>query len=100
MRVIALVGEQISPVFELSGMEVISPKDSTELLSIFNQIVSQKNIAMVVISARYAMALKQEIDNVRASNHSIVILEISSSKGEFNAGDRLIQQIKQTIGLS
>lgn len=100
MRVIAIVGEQISPVFVLAGMEIISPKNHQELLTIFNQVTSQKDIAMVVISARYAIALQKEIDNIRTTKNPITILEISSSKGDFQAGERLIQQIKRTIGQS
>lgn len=100
MRVIALVGEQISPVFVLAGMEVISPKDHQDLLTTFKQMTSQKDIAMIVISARFAIALKKEIDDIRTTKNPVIILEISSSKGDFQAGDRLIQQIKRTIGQS
>lgn len=100
MRVVALVGERTSPVFVLSGIEVISPETHQELLTVFNKVTSQKDIAMVLISARYSMALKKEIDEIRTTKNPVIILEISSSKGDFKAGDRLIQQIKKTIGQS
>ncbi len=100
MRVVAIVGEQISPVFVLAGMEVASPKDHQELVKVFDDLVHQKDIAMLVISARFSISLKKEIDEVRSTNNPIIILEISSSKGDFQAGARLIEQIKRTIGQS
>ncbi len=100
MKVLALVGEQISPTFTLSGMEVISPKDHQELLDVFFNIINQKDVAMLVISARYAIALKKEIEDVRLSKNPIIILEISSSRGDFQAGSRLMKVIKRTIGQS
>ncbi|MGL5956481.1 MAG: V-type ATP synthase subunit F [Brevinema sp.] len=98
MRVLALVGEQISPAFVLAGMEVVSPNDHQELLDIFYQTIRQKDIVMLIISARYSRALKKEIDEVRLTKNPIIILEISSSKGNFHAGERLIQEIKRTVG--
>ncbi len=100
MRVAAIVGEQISPVFLLSGMEVVSPKNHEELLDAFNKVINQKDVALLAISARYAASLKKEIDAVRATDNPVIILEISSSKGDFKAGERLINQIKRTIGQS
>ncbi len=100
MKVLALIGDSISPAFTLAGMEVISPKNHQELLEVFNKIINQKDVAMLVISARYGSALKKEIEEVRLSKNPIIILEISSSKGDFQAGNRLMQVIKRTIGQS
>ncbi len=98
MKVLAIVGEQVSAAFSLAGMEVVSPIDHQELLDVFENALRQKNLALLVISARYGKALKKEIEEVRLSKNPTIILEISSSKGEFNAGERLMQHIKRAIG--
>ncbi|MGL4676511.1 MAG: V-type ATP synthase subunit F [Brevinema sp.] len=100
MKVLVLVGEQIAPAFVLAGMEVLSPKDHQELLDVFYRTINKKDVVMLVISARYSRALKKDIDDVRLTKNPIIILEISSSKGDFQAGERLMQQIKRTIGQS
>ncbi len=100
MKVLALVGEQVAPSFRLMGMDVTSPQTSEELKDIFHQSVHDKNLALLVISARYAVALKAEIEEVRLSKNPIVILEISSSKGDYKAGERLMEYIKKAIGQS
>mgnify|MGYP005802268497 CR=1 FL=1 len=98
MKVLALVGEQVSAAFSLAGMETLSPSNHQELLEVFDNAIYQKDLALLVISARYAIALKKEIEAVRLSKNTVIILEISSSKGDFNAGDKLMQHIKKAIG--
>lgn len=100
MKVVALVGEQVSPIFYLAGMEVISPSTPQDLKTAFEQCINRKDIGLLVISARYAMTLKNEIEQARFSSRDLAILEISSSQGNFNAGEKLMKYIKESIGLS
>ncbi|MGL4388743.1 MAG: V-type ATP synthase subunit F [Brevinema sp.] len=100
MKVVALVGQQVAPIFYLSGMEVLSPKGSDELKKKFAECIRLQDIALLVISARYAELLKDEIEQVRSSNNELAILEISSSQGDFRAGEKLMKYIREVIGLS
>ncbi|MGL4393884.1 MAG: V-type ATP synthase subunit F [Brevinema sp.] len=100
MKVVALVGEQVSPIFYLSGMEVVSAKGKEDLKKLFAECVKRKDVGLLVISARYAMELSKEIDEVRFSNSGPAILEISSSQGNYKAGDKLMKYIREVIGLS
>lgn len=100
MKVLALVGEQVAPAFRLAGMEVGSPNSSSELKKEFHRAIAQKDLALLVISARYAIALKEEIEEVRLSKNSTIILEISSSKGDYKAGEKLMQYINKAMGQS
>ncbi|MGL4562880.1 MAG: V-type ATP synthase subunit F [Brevinema sp.] len=100
MKVVALVGEQVAPIFYLSGMEVISAEGIENLKKKFEECTNRKDIALLVISARYAQALKTEIEEVRFSTKDLAILEISSSQGDFKAGEKLMKYIKEAIGLS
>ncbi|MGL5254469.1 MAG: V-type ATP synthase subunit F [Brevinema sp.] len=98
MNVVALVGEELAPAYILSGMEVISPLDSSQLKDAFTKIISRHNVALVVISARFAVALEHEIEEHRMSGSSIMILEIASSKGDFKPGAKLQKFVREAIG--
>ncbi|MGL4367841.1 MAG: V-type ATP synthase subunit F [Brevinemataceae bacterium] len=98
MKVVALVGEHIAPAFRLMGIETASPFDNKDLKQVFQQLVNRKEIAMIAVSARFAPILKDEIAAVRLSKSELMILEISSSQGNYNAGDKLMQYINKVIG--
>lgn len=97
MKVLALVGEQVAPAFRLAGMEVLSPEND-QLKIVFQQQINRHDLALIVVSARYALILRKDIDTLRMSNQEIIILEISSSQGDYHAGEKLMKYIKEVIG--
>jgi len=97
MKVLALVGDQVAPAFQLAGMEVMSPAND-QLKAIFNEQSERYDLALIVISARYALILKNEIKSIRLTNKGIIILEISSSQGDYKAGEKLMKYIKEVVG--
>lgn len=97
MKVLALVGESVAPAFRLAGMEVLSP-DHDKLRTVFQQELNRHDLALIIISARYALVLKNDIEAVRVSNREIIILEISSSQGDYRAGEKLMKYIREVVG--
>ena len=67
MNVVALVGEELAPAYVLAGMEVITPVDMSHLKEEFMKTIVRHNVALIVISARFAVALEQEIQIHRTS---------------------------------
>ena len=98
MNVVALVGEELAPAYILAGMEVTTPIDMSHLKEEFIKVVARHNVALIVISARFAVALEHEIEIHRASGSSIMILEIASSKGDFKPGAKLQKFVREVIG--
>lgn len=98
MKVLALVGRTVAPAFQLSGMEVLSPEDIPTLKSKFAQALNRRDLAMLVISARFAQNLKKEIEIHRSSRNPLIILEISSSQGSYRAGYKLFTHINKVLG--
>ncbi|MGL5721723.1 MAG: V-type ATP synthase subunit F [Brevinema sp.] len=98
MNVVALVGEGLAPAYTLAGMEVIIPADISQLKEEFAKTLNRHNVALIVISARFAIALEQEIEMHRLSGSSIMILEIASSKGDFKPGAKLQKFVREAIG--
>lgn len=98
MKVLALVGEALAPAYALSGMEVFVPRNTEELRREFTKAVQRHNLVLIVISARLAQNIQEEIDAHRASNSPVMILEVASSKGDFHPGAKLQKFVREAIG--
>jgi V/A-type H+-transporting ATPase subunit F len=83
----------------LAGVSGVVVHQRDEVVNAFNEVLSQKDIGIVLITEKLALLIPEMIDDVKMNYHTPLVVEIPDRHGSERQSDSITRYVRDAVGL-